>query len=582
MPAVHVDPSGPAVAPGAGRRLRPSPRRTNPALTALVFSASGGRSAAPAEPRLRGIAPRLRRELRARAAAARRAGGDPTAHGAVTLAAMLQARHLSSVELTEAYLARIARLNGDGGAIAVGRGPEGPDPSHAVYAGNGALNAFVTVYAETARRAARAADIRLDAAARSGIPAPLLCGLPVALKDVIAVDGLPLSLGCPSLRGQRVAGDSAIWARLEADGAVLLGHTHTGPWTADDLCPQTANPWDPSLAIGGSSGGSAAAAAARLAALTVGTDTGNSVRNPAQQAGISALKPSHGLIPLTGVSPLIPGLDHAGPMAPALEDVSLMLSTLAGFEPTDPRTRRATGWAAPARFPLLAHGGSRPLAGVRIGSTIETEREPSRDRWDPEILAALRRCEDELRALGAEIVPVTPPERVHAGTHDRLVDHHRREVLAATYAQAEDAAVEAAVRLRHRHAPDERDALVGGPPSDPAAIAEAELLRRAYRTDWGRTMSRHRLDAVLWPQKVQRPPRRDDDFTERFEGVDQARANTLGWPCAHMPVGPGAAGGLPVGVDLAAPWGRDAALLRIALEYQAAYPHHEARAPATR
>ncbi len=559
----------PAVSPGL-RRERPG-RRANDALTALVFSGTGGRTAGPEPARGPGrLSPRLRGVLRERAARARRDGGDPALLDALSLVALLRSRWISSLELTEAYLARIGRLNGDGGAIAAGCGPDGPDRRHAVYAGNGALNAFVSVSAHRAREAARAADARLDAAARGGPAAPLLCGVPIALKDVIAVDGLPLSLGCPSLRGQRVTGDSVISARLKAEGAVLLGHTHTGPWTADDLCAQTANPWRRELAVGGSSGGSAVAAAARLAALTVGTDTGNSVRNPAQQAGISALKPSQGLIPLTGVAPLIPGLDHAGPMAPAFEDLSLLLSALAGADPADPHAQ----WApvSPA-FPLLARGGDRPLAGMRIGSTIETEPEPARDTWDPDVVDALRRAERELRELGAEIVPVTPPDRVHADTHELLVAHDRRRLLADTYTREDDAAMAAAVRLRHRRAPEEHDALLRQAPSD-AELDAARRARRAYREAWTQLLAERELDAVLWPQKVQLPPRRADDLTPPFAGVDQARANTLGWPCAQLPLGPGARSGLPVGVDIAAPWGQDATVLRIGLEYQERHPHH--------
>lgn len=570
MPAVQASSAPPLEHVARARAPRPR-RRANAALTALAFSTSGGRTASPPSPgRAVGAAPHLRRELRARAVRARRAGGDPLALGALSLAALLQARWLSSAELTDAYLARIARLNGDGGAITIGCGPDGPDRRHAVYADNGALNAYVSVYADQAREAARRADARLDRAARTGGWAPLLCGLPIALKDVIAVDGMPLSLGCPSLHGQRVAGDSVIWSRLEAVGAVLLGHTHTGPWTADDLCPQTANPWRPELAIGGSSGGSACAAAARLAALTVGTDTGNSLRNPAQQAGISTLKPSHGLIPLTGVAPFIPGLDHAGPMAPAMEDVSLMLGALAGADTTDPRSWRVP--AAPS-FPLLADGGERPLAGMRVGSTVQTEPDPDRSSWDPGILAALLRFEDELRALGAEVVPVEPPARVHADSHDCLIADDRRKVLASTYARDDDPALAAAVRLRHRMDPEECERPFGE--DVPAATLDAARRdRRAYRAAWAQRMVDLRLDAVVWPQKVELPTRREDDRTARFAGVDQARANVLGWPCAHLPLGRSATGGLPAGADLAAPWGDDATVLRIALEYQARHEHH--------
>ena len=106
------------------------------------------------------------------------------------------------------------------------------------------------------------------------------------------------------MKGNVATGDSTVAARARAAGMPILGHTHTGPWTSDDTCPQTANPWKRRKCVGGSTGGSAAAVAARLAVLSVGSDTGNSVRNPACNTGVGTIKPTYGLIPLYGATPL--------------------------------------------------------------------------------------------------------------------------------------------------------------------------------------------------------------------------------------------------------------------------------------
>jgi Asp-tRNA(Asn)/Glu-tRNA(Gln) amidotransferase A subunit family amidase len=171
----------------------------------------------------------------------RSAGGDPAFLTGTRLAAMLLARDISSREVTSAFLARIDALNGDGG-FSVGSRPLAgtmPNADIPVYGDNGMLNCFVRVMPDLAMAMAADADQRLDSAARGGPAVPLGCGVPVAIKDIFAVAGVELTLGCPLMKGNIATGDSTVAARARAAGLPILGQTHTGPWTMDDTCPST-------------------------------------------------------------------------------------------------------------------------------------------------------------------------------------------------------------------------------------------------------------------------------------------------------------------------------------------------------
>src|SRR4051812_366132 len=210
---------------------------------------------------------------------------DPADLGALEAARELRARRLSARELLAAVLARIEARNG---------GP--PTFDGAVDA----VNAWARVYPEEAEAMARAADERL---AREGEGAPLLCGVPVALKDLYAVAGLPVTASSRMLEGNVASEDSVAWARLRAAGMVLVGHTHTHEFAFGGTTDQVGNPWDLARSAGGSSGGSAAALAARMVPAATGTDTAGSVRIPAAMSGISSIKATHGRVPIGGVRP---------------------------------------------------------------------------------------------------------------------------------------------------------------------------------------------------------------------------------------------------------------------------------------
>src|SRR3954469_10002999 len=199
----------------------------------------------------------------------------PADLGVLEAARELRARSLSAGELAAAVLARIEARNG--GAPTFDGAPD-------------AVNAWARVYAEEAEAMARAADERL---AREGDGAPLLCGVPVALKDLYAVEGLPLTASSRMLEGNVATEDCVAWARLRAAGMVLVGHTHTHEFAFGGTTDQVGNPWDVARSAGGSSGGSGAALAARMVPAATGTDTAGSLRIPAAMSRTSAVKPTH-------------------------------------------------------------------------------------------------------------------------------------------------------------------------------------------------------------------------------------------------------------------------------------------------
>ncbi len=244
---------------------------------------------------------------------------------------------LSSLELTEAVLARIERLN----------------PT---------LNAYTLVMADSARADARAADSRAAAGRRLGP----LDGLPIAIKDVIDTAGVVTTYGSIRYRDHRPDADAHVVQQLRKAGAVILGKTNThelarGITTDNPHFGPTRNPWDLTRHPGGSSGGSGAAVAAGMALGALGTDTGGSVRIPAHMTGISGLKPTHGLVGRTGARPLVRNFDHIGPMTRSAADCALMLDAMAGPDVNDPDavTQPAGSFAAALDDPV---GGYR--AGI--------------------------------------------------------------------------------------------------------------------------------------------------------------------------------------------------------------------------
>jgi aspartyl-tRNA(Asn)/glutamyl-tRNA(Gln) amidotransferase subunit A len=285
-------------------------------------------------------------------------------------------RLLSPVDLTEALLKRIEAL----------------DPR---------LNAFIRVDGEAALAAARAAEGEIASGHRRGP----LHGVPVGIKDIIDVAGLPTTCHSRVLQDNMATDDAVCVTRLRAAGAIVLGKLSThefaigGP-SFDLPWPPARNPWNPDHHPGGSSSGSGSGVAAGLFPMALGTDTGGSVRNPASCCGIVGLKPTYGLVSRRGVFPLSFTLDHVGPMTRTVEDNALMLDVIAGHDPLDPGS-------APGRSGRYSAKLERGVRDLRIGFVRHFHEVDSPAH--PETTAALQHVARALQMLGAEVHDVKLP-----------------------------------------------------------------------------------------------------------------------------------------------------------------------------
>lgn len=458
---------------------------------------------------------------------------DPTDLPAAKLAAAIAARRLSPVEAVEALLARIGRL----------------EPK---------LAAFTEVYADDARLAAEGAD----KAIRSGHAVGPLHGVPVALKDLIDLEGRITTGGSAAQRTRRSATTATIARRMIAQGMIVIGKTHTvefayGGWGLNQHLGTPWNPWD--LATqrvpGGSSSGSGVAVAARLAPWAIGTDTGGSVRLPASFCGITGLKVTIGRISTAGIIPLSSSLDTPGPMARTVEDAALLYGVISGPDPLDPLTR---GIAAEDPMPGLNRG----VRGLRLGRMPAVEREGV----VPEMLEAYDRSLETLAALGAEIVDVALPFRfvdlVNLSSITQAEAFHFNRQLA------EDPGTPLGEAVRKR--------LLAGS----AVTAESYLATKRQQVAYKRAFAEamEGIDAILTPT-TETPA---IPVAEADEGVVPSRFTRFGnllEICALALPNGFSAGGLPLSLQIACRAYDEATALRIGQAYQGATEWH-LRAPA--
>ena len=285
----------------------------------------------------------------------------------------LARREVSSVELTEALLDRIAEVN---------------DRVHA----------YLHLAVDSALAQAREADARRA----SGEESPLL-GVPLAIKDVLCVEGLPCTCGSRILEGFVPFYSATAIERLRALGAVILGKTNTdefamGSSTENSAYFTTRNPWDLSRVPGGSSGGSAAAIASEMALGALGTDTGGSVRQPASLCGVVGIKPSYGRVSRYGLVAFASSLDQIGPIAKTVRDSATLLTTIAGHDPRD-------STSLPAPVPDFGAALTTDLKGVKVG----VPKEYFIEGMQAETESAVRAAIDVMRSLGADVREVSLP-----------------------------------------------------------------------------------------------------------------------------------------------------------------------------
>ncbi|WAL93348.1 amidase [Streptomyces sp. Je 1-369] len=457
----------------------------------------------------------------------------------LTLAAAaeeIRTRRLSPVELVDSVLDRIART----------------EP---------ALQAYVTVTAERARDAARAAEraSAADAASRTSSHGPLH-GIPMALKDLIDVAGVATTASS-RVRAEHpaAAADSTVAARLAKAGTALVGKTHTHEFAFGLTTPQTRNAWHPDRVAGGSSGGSAVAVAAAAATFALGTDTGGSIRVPAALNGVVGLKPTYGLVPRHGVTSLSWSLDHVGPITRTVEDAALVMSVLAGHDPRDP-----------ASLPTPSSVDYRPPAGADLtGVRVGVPRNYYFEHVDPEVETAVRGAVEQLEALGATLVEVEiPMTRYVQATQWGLMVPEATAYHEQTLRSAPE-----------RYGADIRVLLEAGALMSAGDYLRAQRARTLMRQAWLRMLDE--VDVVAAPTVPLTAVHTDQEVIVWPDGTSEsvsdayvrlsAPADITGVPALSVPVGRDGAG-MPIGMQLLGRPLAEATVLRVGHAYEEAVP----------
>ena len=396
------------------------------------------------------------------------------------------------------------------------------------------LNAVAHVMGEEALGEAE----RLTAELRAGTDRGPLHGIPVAIKDIIDVRGAPTGFGSRVRKPIYASSDAPLVARLREAGAIILCKTNLLEYAYGIANPdigQTNNPHDVSRTSGGSSGGSAALVAAGIVPLSVGTDTGGSIRIPASYCGIVGMKPTYGLVPTEGVFPLSWSLDHAGPLARNVADAASMLGCLAGNE---------------------VSSNSLPLAGLRIG--LVGYHCDSRELTSA-VAANLREVIETLKAQGAVISTVDIPELALANTTLRPI------------IKPEASLVHADLHLENPegYAPRTLSQIIAGFEIPAVEYVRARQFQARLRDIVEKSFAE--VDVLLGPSVPFPAPVEDPEFTEdgeEGEMLSSGFANMTGQPSVSIPCGMD--GRLPLGLQLTGALGADEKLLRAAQAIEAA------------
>ena len=462
------------------------------------------------------------------------------------LASALESKQISSVELTQFFLDRIARHN-----------PE--------------INAYITVDAEKSLAQAMAAD----AAIAAGNAGPLT-GIPFAQKDIFCAQGWRTTCGSRMLANFTAPYDAHIISQFDAAGAVNLGKTNMdefamGSSNETSYFGKVHNPWDRTRVPGGSSGGSAAAVAARLAPAATGTDTGGSIRQPASLCGLSGLKPTYGVCSRYGMIAFASSLDQAGPMAKSAEDLALMMNVMAGFDPRDstslPRDRED-----------YTRNLNQPLAGLRIG----LPKEYFADGLDAGVAKVVLEAIAQYRKLGAETVEISLPSNplaipvyyvlapAEASSNLSRYDGVRYGHRAAEYGDLLDMYCKS--RAEGFGAEVKRRIMIGtyvlSAGYYDAYYLKAQQIRRLIAQDFAQAFTQ--CDVIMGPAApgtaFKAGEKANDPVAMYLEDLYTIAVNLAGLPGMSIPAG--FSHGLPVGLQIIGNYFSEARMLGIGHQYQ--------------
>ena len=469
------------------------------------------------------------------------------------IARALAAKEFSAVELTRSLLARIQQL----------------DPQ---------LNSFISVTEELALAQAEKADARRAA----GENAPLL-GAPIAHKDLFCTKGVRTSCASKILDNFVSPYDATVVEKLAAAGCVSLGKLNMdefamGSSNESSYYGPVKNPWNLEHVPGGSSGGSAAAVAARLIPAATGTDTGGSIRQPAALTNLTGLKPTYGRVSRWGMIAYASSLDQGGPLARTAEDCALLLSAMAGFDPKD-----STCVDAPVDDYLAAL--NQPLTGLRIG----LPREYFGAGLDPRLSDAVMAVVAELSRLGATVKEISLPNMHHAipayyviAPAEASSNLSRFDGVRFGYRCENPSSLEDLYKRTRGEgfgAEVKRRIMVGTYALSAgyydAYYLKAQRIRRLIRSDFIGAFQE--VDLILGPTTPNPAwkigEKGDDPVAAYLEDIYTITANLAGIPGLSMPAG--FVDGLPVGVQLLAPYFQEGRLLNVAHQYQQVTDWHK-------
>jgi aspartyl-tRNA(Asn)/glutamyl-tRNA(Gln) amidotransferase subunit A len=458
----------------------------------------------------------------------------------------------SSSELTDAFLERIYEL----------------EPQ---------VHAFITLTPELARKHAAQADRMLvQARAHPGNSLPPLTGLPIAVKDILALQGVRCTCGSRILEPFVPPYTATAVLRLLDAGVVILGKTNTdefamGSSTENSAYHTTLNPWDTGRVPGGSSGGSAAAVAARMVPAALGTDTGGSVRQPAAFCGVTGIKPTYGRVSRYGLVAYGSSLDTVGVLARSADDAALIFQHMAGYDPLD-----ATTMEEPVPSYSLAEGTD--LTGVRIGVPSEYFVEG----MQPEVEAAVRQAIERYQQLGAEVISIGMPHTEYAlpvyyliAPAEASANLARYDGVRYGYSQPSDSVLELLRGTRGAgFGPEVKARIMLGTYALSAGYydayyGQAQKVRTLIKRDFEQAFER--VDVVAAPVTPSTAFRlgehRDDPIAMYLEDVFTLPANLAGVPGIAFPVAQDSQG-LPVSMQLMGPHFGEALLFRMAHAYQ--------------
>ena len=279
-----------------------------------------------------------------------------------------------------------------------------------IAARDGDIHAFNLVTADEARAQADA----IDADIAAGRPVGPLAGVPIALKDNLCTHGIDTTCSSKILEGWKPPYDATVVSRLRAAGAISVGKTNLdefamGSSTENSAFGATKNPLDLSRVPGGSSGGSAAAVAAGFAPVSLGSDTGGSIRQPAALCGVVGVKPTYGMVSRYGLVAYASSLDQIGPFATTVSDAALITEVISGHDPMD-------STSIPQSAPSLVGAVTQGVSGMRIGRVTDLP-----GGAEPEVMERLNAAFDALAAAGATIVDITLPSLSYALTAYYLI-----------------------------------------------------------------------------------------------------------------------------------------------------------------